>query len=386
MRKRILYVQYTNPAFYPPLEHSAQILAEQGWAVCLLGVHAAGDEPVFDVRPRIRVRLLGHCAPGWRQKLHYVRYCVGMFVQALRSRPDWIYASDRSASVPALLAALACGARIVYHEHDAPPTQARTRFDRLLAWSRRRIARRAAVCVIPAAGRIPYFIETSGVPRTNILCVWNCPRAAEALPEPVKAPERFVLYYHGSLNPERLPPSIIDALALLPGHVSLRIIGYETVGSRGYVEELKARARAQGLEDRVDYRGTKSRGEMLDLARACHVGLSFMPAHADDVNLTHMAGASNKPFDYLACGMALLVSDLEEWRAMFADPGYAIACDPLNAYSVAAAVQRMLDDPALWRDMAARGRARMLADWTYEAQFAPLLTLITTRASGHCAS
>ena len=48
-----------------------------------------------------------------------------------------------------------------------------------------------------------------------------------------------------------------------------------------------------------------------------------MPLTSDDVNLRTMAGASNKPFDYLARGLALLVSDLAEWKALFVDPGTA---------------------------------------------------------------
>ena len=40
--KRMVYVQYTNPAGYPPLEHSSQILAGAGWKVLFLGTGAAG--------------------------------------------------------------------------------------------------------------------------------------------------------------------------------------------------------------------------------------------------------------------------------------------------------------------------------------------------------
>jgi hypothetical protein len=46
-----------------------------------------------------------------------------------------------------------------------------------------------------------------------------------------------------------------------------------------------------------------------------------------DLNEQAMAGASNKPFDYLACGVPLLVSDLLDWRMMFVKPGYGLACN-----------------------------------------------------------
>lgn len=35
--QRILYVQYTDPAAYPPIEHSSRLLADRGWQVVLLG-------------------------------------------------------------------------------------------------------------------------------------------------------------------------------------------------------------------------------------------------------------------------------------------------------------------------------------------------------------
>ena len=89
--------------------------------------------------------------------------------------------------------------------------------------------------------------------------------------------------------------------------------------------------------------------------------------------MRHMTGASNKAFDYLAVGVAVLVSDLPDWRAFYVDPGYAFACDPNRADSIAVALQRFLDDPARMRAMGERGRQRVLTDWNYENLFAPVM-------------
>ena len=40
---RILYMQYEDPAAYPPLEHSSQILAERGWDVAFVGAEIVSD-------------------------------------------------------------------------------------------------------------------------------------------------------------------------------------------------------------------------------------------------------------------------------------------------------------------------------------------------------
>ena len=47
--RRILYVQFTNPAAYPPLEHSARILADAGWDVMFLGTGALGADRLSSV-------------------------------------------------------------------------------------------------------------------------------------------------------------------------------------------------------------------------------------------------------------------------------------------------------------------------------------------------
>lgn len=57
--KRILYIQYTNPAGYPPLEHSSRILADAGWQVLFLGTGALGAAALrFPPHSNVRVRLL----------------------------------------------------------------------------------------------------------------------------------------------------------------------------------------------------------------------------------------------------------------------------------------------------------------------------------------
>src|SRR5438552_3463857 len=73
--RRILYVQFTNPAAYPPLEHSSRILADAGWDVMFLGTGALGaDRLEFRPHRRIRVRRMPFVPGGWRQKVRYVGF------------------------------------------------------------------------------------------------------------------------------------------------------------------------------------------------------------------------------------------------------------------------------------------------------------------------
>jgi glycosyltransferase involved in cell wall biosynthesis len=137
-----------------------------------------------------------------------------------------------------------------------------------------------------------------------------------------------------------------------------------------------------GIAGRVEFLGpVPQREELLALCRQCDVGLSLMPKQSLDNNEQTMTGASNKPFDYLACGLALLVSDLPDWRVLFVDGGYALAVDPADPHSIATAVRWLLEHPAESRAMGERGRQRILREWNYEEQFAPVLPRLTEKSS-----
>jgi glycosyltransferase involved in cell wall biosynthesis len=370
---RIAYIQYTNPAAYPPLEHSSRILADNGWRVLVLGIGVQGIESFrFPAHDNITFRQLPVCAPGWRQKFHYGRFVAWAIFWTLASRSCRVYASDQLSCPVGLLLSFVPGIRVLYHEHDSPtPDGELSRFMRLVLWARTKLARRAALCILPNDRRAEQFTREvgRGVP---VARVWNCPSRNEVNTSPLSTTDNILrVIYQGSIVPVRLPATMIEALAMLPERVQLRVIGYETIGHKGYVAQLQALADKLGVAGRVEFVGAvPTRAEMLEHCREGHVGLAFMSKTSADINEQFMTGASNKPFDYLACGLALLVSDLPDWRAFYVDAGCARAVDSDNASSIASALRHLLDHPDELRAMGKSGRQRILAEWNYETQFA----------------
>jgi glycosyltransferase involved in cell wall biosynthesis len=377
VRPRVLYCQYTNPAAYPPLEHGARILADRGWEVLVLGTGGFEVDALrFAAHSGITVQQLSYCPGGWRQKLHYARFAVWVMAWTVRWRPRWLYASDPPACPIAWGLSWLPGLRVLYHEHDSPagaPKADVGLFGRVMLRARTALARRAALCVLPNETRARRFREETGTPR-DVLSVWNCPGRDEVGgPRAPHAGELAVLY-HGSITPARLPLAVVDALALVSGRVRLRIVGYETIGHRGYIEAIRRRAASLGIADRIDVVGAVAeRGELLAWCRRSDVGLALMPRSTRDSNEQAMAGASNKPFDYLAGGLALVVADLPDWRSLFVEPGFARACDPDDPRSLAAALAWYLERPQEMRSMGERGRQRVLAEWNYDETFRRVL-------------
>jgi len=371
---RILYLQYQDPAAYPPLEHSSRILAERGWEVVFLGAAVTRDAPLkLDPHPRVRVKSIGF-VPARLQGLRYIYFILYSLCWILFWRPKWIYGSD-PVVLPALyVLAKFTAAQIVYHEHDSPPErEAGSYFRRLILRCRKLVSQSASVCVLPQSQRLLDFLQATRRSKPT-LCVWNCPRRSETRANVSPSDGTLVLYYHGSINAARLPPALILAIASFRGAVRLIVAGYEVQGSIGHIDTLRCLAAVNGLEDAVQYVGAiPLRSDLLRYAAQAHVGLSLMPLCSDDINTRHMVGASNKAFDCMGCGLPLLVSELAEWVDAFVVPRFARACDPGDVESIRSALAWYLENPQARAEMGDRCREKIRSAWNYESMFESVL-------------
>ena len=372
---RVLYVQYTNPGAYPPLVRGARLLADSGADVTMLGVRVAGlDALDVEADGRIAVRLMPPGAAAWQLKAHYARYAAWVAREGARLRPDWVYASDVFAAPVALAVAGLTGARVLYHEHDAPSVDHESWAYRQCLAARRRLLRTADVVVAPNAQRAANLATLAG--GRQVITAWNCPTRPRLKPFERRSGLLRVIY-RGSINADRLPKTVIDAIALIPD-ARLDIAGYETAGSRGHVADLIARAGDLGAGDRVHALGTLPASTLEATCHACDVGLALMPMDSRDENMQHMTGASNKVFEYLASGVVPLVSDLPEWRTTFVDEGCALACDPRSAESIRSGLEWARDHRDALTEIATSGWNRLQRDWNYETQFAPIVRELWT--------
>jgi glycosyltransferase involved in cell wall biosynthesis len=349
-------------------------MAEAGWEVTFLSAPISGNRLELPRHPRVALRAIPARPSHVMGKTAYARYTAAAARLALQLQPDVVYASDPLGAGPGLLAARLAGARLVYHEHDSPaPGSLRPS----LARARAAGARRAELIIFPNEARAGIAQAELGFSADRLRIVWNMPSRAE-LPPLDSLPEApFVLYYHGGITPDRLPLAVVEALRRLRGRACLRIAGYEAPGAVGYVQQLLELGGGSNSTGIVDYAGqVPSRADLVARAAQAHVGLAFVSSNGNDINMRHMTGASNKPFDYMAAGLALLVSDWPDWRDMFVGPGYARACDPTDPASITTALTWFLDHPAERRAMAECCRAKIAGEWNYDSAFEPVMSAL----------
>jgi glycosyltransferase involved in cell wall biosynthesis len=359
---------------YPPLIHASMLMAEAGWNVTFLSAPFDGRPLELSHHPRIVVRAIPPRPSHVMGRTAYVRYAAAAARLALQLRPEIVYASDPLGAGPGLLAARLARSRLVYHEHDSPASGS---LRPSLARARAAAARGAELVILPNKARACIVQAELGFSADRLRIVWNMPRRAELPPLDSQPEAPLVLHYHGSITPDRLPLAVVEAVRLLRGRARLRIVGYEAPSAAGYIQRLLQLGGGGNSTSIVEYAGqVPGRADLIAAAAQAHVGLAFMPVHSSDLNMIHMTGASNKPFDYMAAGLALLVSDQPDWRDMFVAPGYARACDPTDPPSIAAALTSFMDHPAERSAMGARGRAKIEAEWNYDTAFAPVMNAL----------
>lgn len=367
---KVFYFQYTPPQNYPPLWRSARLFVQKGWEVHFYAPGWVDGEGlrVFSQECGATVHRLSSGGSS-SDKLGYLAYLAGAFRCLSAKKPDWIYLSDIYAAPLGILRPKRTS--VVYHEHDQYWHAQPSAWMRLLIQARGAACRAADLVVVPNADRAALLRQQTGMPSERCLRVWNCPLREEVVPARIAPPDGpLKLVYSGSIVPDRLPPQLPE---LMPDGARLSISGYETIGYRGYVAKVAEKAREAGRGRTAVFEGrAKSRAELRERLCRADVGLALLPMRSDDPNLSWMAGASNKPFEYLACGVLPLVPDSPDWRKMFVEPGYALACRTDSDESLRQTLQWAADHRPDVAKRAECGRQRILSDWNYDTQFAPV--------------
>ena len=368
----VLYVQYTRPAVYPPLERSAILFAKRGWNVRFLGIELDGDPSKLNLidYPGIHEKLLPMMS-GWQRRWRYFAYLVWCIKEIIFQKPAMVYCSDISSYPIGWFVRRVLRIPVVLHEHD-PPKLGHSIVHRILGYVRQRFAQSANLCVIPQDERARQFAEETRA--THIVVAYNCPllrEITETLVEYELDKPDLVLWYHGSLSPSQFPPAILEALKSCPPKVKLRFAGYQTVGNTNFVVQFLGRANDLGIADRVEYFGAvPNRPTLLREVSRAHVGLALFSSEFRDP----MVGASNKPFDYLACGLALLTNATPEWQGFFGSKGVSYPCIPEDIADMAKVITWLHDHPEQVASMRQRGRSLIEKEWNYEHQFNPVFT------------
>ncbi len=308
---------------------------------------------------------------GW---FEFLARCVA---RGMRARPGAVVAIDIDSLPAGWLAARLTGAALVYYSYelytDRPGVPAKRFWDLL----ERIFIHRADFIVACEPNRARVLEERYGL-RTRPMAVLNVPPRSEAPRRGDRiqrylrergAPFSKVLYFHGWINRTRCADRFIEALRAVRPDAGLFFVGPIEAA---YKSELLALAQRCGVADRVVFAGVVPGEELMEFPASADIGLQTQL----NVGLNSYYCAPIKLFQYFASGLPVVGSNFPGMIEIIEKNGAGLCVDPESEEAIAAAINRLLDDDSLRREMSANALRIAREKYCYEVEGKPLLDVI----------
>jgi glycosyltransferase involved in cell wall biosynthesis len=350
-------------AAHPP--EDVRIVAKEGAALAEAGfrvAHLAPGEPSASALHGVALHGHARRGRGWRGRVAGI---PALAWQAAALRPAVIHAHEPDSWLAALLAARRCGARVLLDVHEHYPS----RLDPRLPPALRPLGRvaLAALCRLLAARADAVVLAKDGL-EAAFGGAARCTPVRNYAGDPGIPPRRHApgplrLLHLGALGTSRGAFTMLDALARLPAETRLVLVGRFTDASEAAFD---ARARALGVDVRIEKHGWLPQRAALELAAGCDVALVLFQPGIEN----HRLALPHKLFDAMALGLPVIVPGFaEQVAAVVREAGCGVMIDTADPTQVAAAAATLADAP-LRATMGARGReaASRRFGWAGEAE------------------
>ncbi len=231
----------------------------------------------------------------------------------------------------------------------------------------RRLVRRCAGVVLATKLQGPRY----SLLHDNVRVVANYPDLEGNKELPAIERDGVTCVFAGVLRPDRGISQMLRALACLKERgllVSLALAGIPL--SDKFLTSLWDEAKALGIKEQVQYYGILSKREALLFQHKASIGLIA------DLPYDYFMGAvPTKLMECMSMGLPVVCSDLPLYREVGGETGAAIMVDPTNPEQIADAIESLVRNPALARQMGEAGREAVRNRFNWQAESKKLLDL-----------
>lgn len=389
----------------PRVLKEARSLASAGYEVTVIAWDREGKYPAMEQTSGFTVQRVqdvrSSYGAGIRQALRLPRFWLHAWRRLNQLRPDVVHCHDFDTLPPGWLWAKLHGRPVVYDAHEYYTELQRPRLRGLagkillpLIAAAEQALSRSAAAVVTVDERI-----ASRYHNRRIVIIGHYPPADFAqdvarsetghsiggtghsmgetghsgMPRPdasrITHHTSPTLVYAGRFSTDRGMVVIAQALQQLAAQglrPQLRLLGTWTsaMEERAFLHALS------GLETQVEMAGWVQFKEV----PACLVSADVALAVLQPIE-RYVAALPVKLFEYMACGLPVVISDFPANRVVVANADCGILVDPSDVAAVAAAMTRLLNDPAEAHRLGQNGRRAFQTQYNWQALERKLLEL-----------
>jgi glycosyltransferase involved in cell wall biosynthesis len=381
-KKTIGMLVYSNPDYYPPTINAVHLLSEY-FDVILIGVNQ--EPPDIKYPSNVTVHRLGRYT-SVRERVQastaaklweYIKFVEQ--VRRLLKGVSLIYAYDAFAYTVAYLCRRLLNQQIplIYHNHDL--YEHLLPLSSLTGWiqrGERKWVHEADLVVFPVEERAFIFKKLTNLQELPII-VPNFPRKSFFNPSgnwEHLINERFnkpLILLQGAISVQNSMLNIIESLVFLENSIKLKFIGPVDENEQNLMMDCTLK---NNVIDRVEYVNPVPYNKLPSHTWGASIGVCLYKK--GNINYQTMATASNKIYEYAACGLPIILSDFPNHREFLAKESWVRFADPDNPHSIASAAQDILRDFDNYQAMCLAARRAFEEKFNYESAFYPMLSQI----------
>lgn len=339
--KKKVIISVTNDLVTDQRVHKiAQYLHENNFEVTVLGRISSNNTSLQRAYKTYRFRL-----PFKKGPLFYAFYNLRLFTHLLFIKADVFYANDLDTLAANYLTSIIRKKEVVYDSHEyfteVPELVNRKRIQSIWKSIEVHIVPKLKHCITVSSSIASIYTKKYGVP---FQLVRNMPQINQSTVSSnpkerknrLKIPlENKVIIYQGAINLGRGIELMVEAMQYLTN------VTFLVLGGGDILQEVKNTSKKYAVEDKVVFAGKIPFEQLKEYTQLADLGISL----EEDLGLNYRYALPNKIFDYIHCGIPVLVSNLPEMSQMVSH--YEVGKiweDQRSANNLATQIQKMLND------------------------------------------
>jgi glycosyltransferase involved in cell wall biosynthesis len=370
---RIVVSIYIHPDFYPPTINAINNLAERcDELIVITRNNCKEDYPTGD---NIRFIKVGAYTKLYEfelkslviKTLTFLKFTFKILQYSLSKKTSWIISYDPIPLFSFYLINWMLSSKIKkwYHNHDIPEISSTNKYS--IGWFAAKFEHKALnkmnYFTLPSNDRLAFYPNLSSIIKYDIipnypsLKIYTIPQKST-----IDKVEFIKILYQGSIGKGHSIEEIILLLNKQINNKKLKLVLKGPVREQ-YRNNLNELAISSNVEKHIDWIGVGLYKDLQAITKSCHIGIAIYKG-TDAMNKT-LGTASNKIYEYAACGLPILVYDNEQFRKYLSNYKWVVFTDG-SFESLKAAVKHILDN---YTELSTLARKDFEQDFNFDNYF-----------------
>ena len=265
-----------------------------------------------------------------------------IIVRVVCIRPNIIHSHDVNTLPTAWLSCVFARADLVYDAHEISTDREGYGKLRGLVWHvEKRLMPRAAATITTTESRAKHFAYAYGIKRPVVIQNrprYQVPLKSDLLRRTCSLNEDWpVMIYQGGLQSGRGLERLVDAMCEVEAMYLVFVGGGRLEGA------LRRKVAQAGLEDRIRFIPTVDLDQLPAYTASADIGVHPL----ENTCLNHYTTDSNKLFEYMMAGLAVVISDMPEIRSIIDRFKFGVLVPPGDTDRLVQAIKTMRDNEGL---------------------------------------